>query len=359
MERSMEHRIKLSEILFEESIDIINTTTITELEEETKNSEYEKKVKLMTDHLDHCFLIIREKNNYIKPISELLINKKDLYIVNNAHGSINTTSIKENPYKTFTIPDGLFFYYLKKVPYGVCNISTREQSEEILDILKMYITKGYFMNEKLKRNAQKIEYVLLNMQKTLYRINQDHLYKGYKGYNEGTNTFYNIETDPKYSTYKKYSHITPDINVYKDGNKIINKMFSVYVEIINGKIVIKNNMFIVDNPRTHIGKDYDLFTYIRPEKIVYKKNKKWIVYYMLDDIIKYLVSKKIHSCIFIDLSCSANLLTNNVNSLIHTASQVQNKTYNVFNRLKKVTKTRRNKNTQFSPPKKSKSFFGW
>ena len=52
-----------------------------------------------------------------------------------------------------------------------------------LESFRSTVLETYFMNEKLKRNAQKIEYVLLNMQKTLYRINQDHLYKGYKGYN--------------------------------------------------------------------------------------------------------------------------------------------------------------------------------
>ena len=47
-------------------------------------------------------------------IKSLLINKRDIYIVNRIHGAIfsDNKSTKENPYTHFIVPDGLFFFYL-------------------------------------------------------------------------------------------------------------------------------------------------------------------------------------------------------------------------------------------------------
>jgi hypothetical protein len=327
-----------------------------ELDEKSEN--YKENVKMINKICMKYIVLNTVKHNKITPIKDLLINKKDLYIINRIHGTISSDnkSTKENPYITFTIPDGIFFYYLQKVPYGISNFSNKEDTIQIISTLYRYIRDAYYINTKFKRNAEKIKHVLLHMQDELYRINQLTLTGNFL--DEEKNKILDVEQNSRYHAFKKYSHIKPEITIYKSGNKIINKYFGVKAHFENGILKMNQPIFIANDPVIHATNIYSLFNYVEPYDIKYIKNNTWIVYYALDDIIKYLVYKKIHSCIFIDLSCSNCSLSNNVNTLITAANKARGNTYNLFNKIKRAT-TKRNKNAQFSPPKQRKSFFGW
>ena len=212
------------------------------------------------------------------------------------------------------------------------------------------INYAYIINDMFNRkNAQRIQYVLLEMQKELYRINRTPL----TGliHNEETDT--NIDTDKSdtFQIYKKYLHVQPEISIYKDGNRIINKMFSVLATLEKGKLIFTSQVYIVTDDKT-----YNLLDYIKPKYIEYATHKQWTLMYLLEDIVKFLRSKKIHNCIYIDLSCSYSKLSNNVNSLIKTAHEVEGETYNFFNKIKQ-SNSRRNKNRQYAPKSKSRRFW--
>ena len=347
----MEERYnKIDEMMFETNKKIDEMV----IDETKKDELYDAKIEYITGMLKECIKLNVMKHNAKTPIKSLLINKRDIYIVNDIHGTImsNNKSTKENPYTHFIVPDGLFFFYLKKVPFGVCNFLTDTIVNQILMLLSTFITYAYIMSDNFKRkNAQRIQYVLLEMQKELYRINKTPL-TGYI-HNEETNTSIDTETSETFKIYKKYSHIKPEISIYKNGNKIINKMFSVLVKLEKGKLIFTSQVYIVTDDKT-----YNLLDYINPKYIEYKNNKQWTLMYLLEDIIKFLRSKKIHNCIYIDLSCSDSKLSNNVNSLITTAHEVEGETYNYFNKIKQ-SNTKRNKNRQYAPKSKSRSRRFW
>jgi len=321
--------------------------------DETKKDElYDAKIQYITGMFAQCIELNVMKHNAKTPIKSLLINKRDIYIVNRIHGAIfsDNKSTKENPYTHFIVPDGLFFFYLKKIPLGVCNFLTPPILNQILIILSTLITYAYIINDDFKRkNAQRIQYVLLEMQKQLYRINRTPL----TGliHNEETGTNIDTETSESFQIYKKYSNVQPEISIYKNGNKIINKMFSVLVTLEKGKLMFASHIYIATD-----NKSYNLLDYIKPKHIEYANNKKWTLIYLLEDIVKFLRSKKIHNCIYIDLSCSYSKLSNNVNSLIKTAHEVEGETYNFFNKIKQ-SNSRRNKNRQYAPKSRSRRFW--
>ena len=323
-----------------------------------KSENYNEKVKMLNKMCMTYIVLNTIKHNKITPIKDLLINKKDLYIINRMHGTISTDnkSTKENPYITFTIPDGIFFYYLQKVPYGISDFGGKEETLQIIKTLYYYIRDAYYINTKFKRNAEKIKHILLNMQEELYKINQISLTGKYR--DEEKNEMFDVEKNSRYHAYKKYSHLKPEITIYKSGNKIINKYFGSRATFENGILKMNKPMILVNDPVINPTNMYNLLNYIEPYDVKYIKKNTWMVYYALDDIIKYLTHNKIHSCIFIDLSCSNCSLSNNVNSLITAANKARGNTYNFFNKIKRAT-TRRNKNSQFYPPKQRKTFFGW
>jgi len=331
-----------------------------QLNDEIKDELYYGTLDCINGMFSTCIEMNILKHNYINPIKSLLLNKRDIYIVNQIHGAIyyDDKSTKETPYKQFKIPDGMFLFHLKKVPFGVCNFENIIQVSSIISDLFYYISEAYYRDKTfIKKNAERIQYVLLNMQEELYKINQKPLTRPV--YNEATNTRIEIEQVESYHIYKKYAHIKPEINIYKNGNTIINKDFSVTVTFENEKLIFSRSIEIIYMPDIKTRISYNLLNYIKPRYINYKNNKKWVLFYLLEDIINFLRSKKIHNCIFIDLSCSSSELSNNVNSLIKTAHEVEGEKYNFFNKIKKV-RSKRNKNRQYAPNKsRSKTFFGW
>ena len=120
-----------------------------QLNDEIKDELYYGTLDYINGMFSTCIEMNILKHNYINPIKSLLLNKRDIYIVNQIHGAIyyDDKSSKETPYKQFKIPDGMFLFHLKKVPFGVCNFDNIIQLSSIISDLFYYISEAYYRDK--------------------------------------------------------------------------------------------------------------------------------------------------------------------------------------------------------------------
>jgi hypothetical protein len=248
------------------------------------------------EHMKEPNPLITSVLNYIrespKPsISSLLTHKNELYIIIDTHGMMRTN---EYELQTIRVPKSLNIYRLPQTQYGVCSYTNPIYTRNIYDIFQDEIN-----NMPRKRNQTVLFTQLKKIAYTFFLQNES--------------IHHPTITNPNHVQYKHFreyvtNHI-PEVSLYNgiEGDIIMDKHIIIEIYVKNGKIVAKDNIFIV-----HKNYSFDtcikLLHYINPKLFIYKNNVIYL-YYTLSDVIDFIHQHKVTRLIMADLSCSNSTRT--------------------------------------------------
>ena len=282
-----------------------------------------------TELYGNILFFIEMKQTILPNLKSFLMNKTDLYIMNGMHGEIN--------YDIVVIPNPLHFFRIIAVPFGVCNISTEALNREIFNDLKENIKQTYTNTKLARRPIHKITHVLKSVQTKLFEINNRVIASKNK-------TSYNDE-------FKKYAHIPPKISEFRVGDKMINKEFFTKLIIVNGKLLYEEHIYIASSNDTHFDNRINLLDYLIPNNIEHiHHTNEWRLTYSMQDLIDLLHKNHIKRAVYIDLSCSNNVL-NNTQAIMNKTELIEGHPYISVGK----THNSRNKNTQYLPKRINKN----